>query len=224
MNILARTLAWMAVGAAAGVGLAKLNKKLEQLEAKDQELRRSGTQTIETERLILRQFVPEDAQAMYHNWASDPEVTKYLMWQPHQNEEESSRIIDDWINKYEEGNYYNWAIELKELGEPIGNISVVAQNDKVRQAHIGYCIGKQWWHQGIMTEALGGVIQYLFSEGYLRIDSRHNVNNPHSGGVMKKAGMQYEGTLRQNGWDNSGIHDEAYYSILAEEYTGGDRP
>lgn len=224
MNILARTLAWMAVGAAAGVGLAKLSKKLEHLEAKDQDLRRSGTQTIETERLILRQFVPEDAQAMYHNWASDPEVTKYLMWQPHQNEEESGRIIDSWIDKYDEGNYYNWAIELKELGEPIGNISVVAQNDKVRQAHIGYCIGKQWWHQGIMTEALRGVIQYLFSEGYLRIDSRHNVNNPHSGGVMKKAGMQYEGTLRQNGWDNSGIHDEAYYSILAEEFTGGDRP
>lgn len=224
MNKLAKRLTWIAAGAAVGVAVAKLSKKRGARSADPQGLRHSGTTVLETERLILRRFTLEDAEPMYQNWAHDPEVTKYLTWPPHQDVDVSEEIIDSWVSQYEKGNYYNWAIELKELGEPIGNISVVQRDDRARRAHIGYCLGRGWWHQGIMSEALAAVIDYLFSEGYLRIDSRHNVANPHSGDVMKKCGMRYEATLRQSGWDNSGIHDEALYSILAEDYTGGDRP
>lgn len=42
-----------------------------------------GTVMLETERLILRRFVAEDAEAMFRNWVNDPEVTRYLTWQPH---------------------------------------------------------------------------------------------------------------------------------------------
>lgn len=222
MNKLARTLAWVAAGALTGAGLAKLQKMRAKRQEEARELRFGGTRTLETPRLILRRFTLDDAADMYENWARDPEVTRFLTWQPHEDEDATYNLLEGWVDQYEKGNYYNWAIELKELGEPIGNISVVAQNEKVRQAHIGYCLGREWWHQGIMTEALRAVIPYLFQEGYLRIDSRHNVDNPHSGGVMKKAGMRYEGTLRQNGWDNSGVHDEALYAILAEEYEGSE--
>ncbi len=222
MNKLARTLAWVAAGALTVAGLAKLQKMRAKRQEEARELRFGGTRTLETPRLILRRFTLDDAADMYENWARDPEVTRFLTWQPHEDEDATYNLLESWVDQYEKGNYYNWAIELKELGEPIGNISVVAQNEKVRQAHIGYCLGREWWHQGIMTEALRAVIPYLFQEGYLRIDSRHNVDNPHSGGVMKKAGMRYEGTLRQNGWDNSGVHDEALYAILAEEYKGSE--
>lgn len=223
MNKLARTLAWIAAGAVSGVILSKLGRKKERA-AQDGPLKGSGTAVLETERLLLRPFTLDDAPDVYENWAKDPEVTRFLQWQPHKDQEETYRILEDWVGQYEKGNYYNWAIVLKELGEPVGNISVVQQNDRALQAHIGYCLGRAWWRQGIMSEALSAVIDYLFQEGYRRIDSRHNVNNPHSGDVMKKCGMRYEATLRQRGWDNSGIHDEALYSILAEDYTGGDRP
>lgn len=223
MNKLARTLAWIAAGAVSGVILSKLGRKKERT-VQDDPLKGSGTAVLETERLILRPFTLDDAVDMYENWAKDPEVTRFLQWQPHKDAGETLEILRDWVSQYEKGNYYNWAIELKDLEEPIGNISVVQQNDRALQAHIGYCLGKEWWHQGIMSEALSAVIGFLFSEGYRRIDSRHNVANPHSGDVMKKCGMRYEATLRQRGWDNSGIHDEALYSILAEDYTGGDRP
>ena len=222
MNKLARTLAWVAAGALTVAGLAKLQKMRAKRQEEARELRFGGTRTLETPRLILRRFTLDDAADMYENWARDPEVTRFLTWQPHEDEDATYNLLESWVDQYEKGNYYNWAIELKELGEPIGNISVVAQNEKVRQAHIGYCLGREWWHQGIMTEALRAVIPYLFQEGYLRIDSRHNVDNPDSGGVMKKAGMRYEGTLRQNGLDNSGVHDEALYAILAEEYKGSE--
>ena len=45
-------------------------------------MRHCGTKEIRTLRLTLRRFVPEDAPAMFRNWASDPEVTQYLTWPP----------------------------------------------------------------------------------------------------------------------------------------------
>lgn len=223
MNKLVRSLAWIAAGAAAGVACARLTKKKRDEALAPQALRHSGTRTIETKRLILRRFKAEDAGVVYENWASDPEVTKFLTWQPHVSPEATAEVLEDWEGRYENGAYYHWAIVLKELGEPIGSISVVDQNDTLKKAHIGYCIGRRWWHQGIMTEALSAVIQYLFSEGYQRIDSRHDPNNPHSGDVMKKCGMKYEGTLRNYDWNNQGYCDACFYSILAEEYKEGGR-
>ena len=48
-------------------------------------MKRCGTQRLETDRLVLRRFERADADAMYRNWASDPEVTKYLTWPAHEN-------------------------------------------------------------------------------------------------------------------------------------------
>ncbi|NBJ89795.1 GNAT family N-acetyltransferase [Acutalibacter sp. 1XD8-36] len=220
MNKLARRLIAITAGAVTGTVLYHLTKNRAAVPADPTALKNSGTRTIETERLILRRFRIEDAEAMYKNWASDPEVTKFLTWPTHLDVDMSEDILTDWDSRYDEGDYYNWAIELKEYGEPIGSISVVQQDSRARRAHIGYCLGRAWWRQGIMSEALAAVISYLFSEGYLRIESRHNVKNPHSGDVMKKCGMTYEGTFRGYEWDNSGIGDAAFYSILKEDYKG----
>ena len=60
-------------------------------------MKNCGTQRIETDRLILRRYKIEDADAMYKNWASDSEVTKFLTWQPHSSVEVSRSIIVDWL-------------------------------------------------------------------------------------------------------------------------------
>ena len=182
-------------------------------------LTHKGTQTIETSRLILRRAVREDAETMFRNWASDPEVTKYLTWPTYEKVETAYQILDLWASEYEKSDYYQWMIVLKELGEPIGSISVVRQNDRVEEAEIGYCIGSHWWHKGIMTEALNAVIEYLFTEvGMNRVAARHDPNNPHSGGVMRKCGMKYEGTHRACDRNNQGICDAAQYAILRSEW------
>ena len=182
-----------------------------------------GTQTLETPRLILRRAVREDAEAMFRNWASDPEVTKYLTWPTYEKVESAYQILDQWIEEYRHPNYYQWMIVPKELGEPIGSVSVVRQNDRVEVAEIGYCIGSRWWHRGIMTEALTAVIGYLFTEvGMNRIAARHDPNNPHSGGVMRKCGMLYEGTHRAADRNNQGICDAAQYAILRSEWLRAD--
>lgn len=182
-----------------------------------------GTRDLETERLILRRFTLEDAQAMYDNWTSDGEVTKYLMWPAHESVEVSRAVLADWVAGYDKPDYYQWAIVPKDFGQPIGSIAVVHQDDRVGKAHIGYCIGKNWWHRGYMSEALEAVMEYLFeSVGMRRLESRHDPRNPHSGAVMRKCGMKYEGTLRQSDWNNQGICDACWYAALREEWKKRD--
>ena len=100
------------------------------------------------------------------------------------------------------------------------SIDVVNLNEKLATAEIGYCLSKKHWGQGIMTEALKAVIDYLFSEvGLNRIVARHNVHNLASGRVMQKSGMTFEGVQRQSGKDNKGNYcDLAHYSILRGEW------
>ncbi len=193
------------------------NKK--ENERMDKRMKHCGTQQLETERLILRRYLNEDAAAMYKNWASDQEVTKFLTWPAHQNQAVSQSIINDWVERYSNENYYHWAIVLKENGEePVGDIAVVDIREKMSIAHIGYCIGRAWWHKGITSEALKTVMDFLFDKvDVKRIEARHDPRNPNSGNVMKKCGMKYEGTLRGYDWNNQGISDACYYALLQSE-------
>lgn len=178
-----------------------------------------GTKRIETKRLLLRPFTLEDAEAMFRNWASDPEVTKYLTWPTHVDVGISEMILKDWVSHYDEPSYYQWAIVLKNKGEPIGSIAVVKVDESAQWVEIGYCIGKHWWHQGIVSEALKALIGFFFEEvGVGRIQARHDPRNANSGAVMAKCGMVREGTLRRADRNNQGICDACIYSILREEY------
>ena len=181
-------------------------------------MKNAGTKRLETDRLILRRFVIEDADEMYNNWANDDEVTKYLTWPTHNSVDVTKYILNGWIEKYKNDNFYNWAIVLKETGQVIGNISVVELREDIESAIVGYCMSRSLWGQGIMPEALGEVIAFLFDEvGLNRVAAEHDVNNPKSGRVMQKAGMRFDGILRQAGRNNQGIIDVAWYSVLKDE-------
>jgi len=181
-----------------------------------------GTLRLETGRLLLRPFAVEDAPAMYRNWASDPEVTKFLTWPPHESPEGTRSLLEEWCAAYADPTLYQWAIVLKALGEPIGSISVVSRDERVEGAELGWCIGRPWWHQGITSEAAGRVIAFLFEEvGLGRISACHDTENPNSGAVMRKCGMSYEGTARKGVRDARGIVDGAWYAILREDYEKG---
>lgn len=63
-------------------------------------MRHAGTQTIETERLLLRPLTPEDAPMMYVNWANDPDVTRWLRWEPHKNVDKTRELLAAWALLY----------------------------------------------------------------------------------------------------------------------------
>ena len=156
---------------------------------------------------------------MFRNWNHDDKVTEFLRWQTVQSLAETEAVLRDWVNQYTDPSFYQWAIVPKTLGEPIGSISVVEMNEKTDTVHIGYCIGSKWWRQGYTSEAFSAIIPFLFQDVKVRrIESQHDPNNPNSGKVMQKCGLQYEGTLRKADWNNKGIVDACMYSILADEY------
>ena len=187
-------------------------------------MNKTGTQTLETHRLILRPFKIEDAEDMFNNWASDPEVTRFLTWPAHSSVDITRMILNDWISHYDDGDFFQWAIVLKETGSVIGNIAVVRLQEAIEEAEIGYCMGKAFWGRGIMPEALRAVMDYLFDTvGLNRIFAGHDVNNPKSGRVMVKAGMTKEGVRRGGGINNQGICDVCIYSILRSDRTPVER-
>lgn len=149
-----------------------------------------GTKALVTNRLILRQFIKYDAKAMFNNWANDPEVTKFLSWEPHGSIEVTKALLESWVGDYKNLNCYNWAIVFG--GDLIGSIGLLNPNYDISEAEAGYCMSKRYWGKGIMAEALTAVLQYSFDEvGFNRIFAKHNTDNPNSGKVMKKCGMRY---------------------------------
>lgn len=187
-------------------------------------LNHKGTNIIETERLILRPFRSEDAPVMFRNWAGDREVPKYLTWNVHRSVADTENVVNMWVAQYNNIKTYNWVIVLKEIGEPIGSINVARIYENIDGAEIGYCIGKPWWNNGIVTEAFSAVIPYLFGVGFNRLDAAHAVKNPASGRVMQKCGLKYEGTFRQFFRSTAGeLLDISFYSILREEWGTGNQ-
>ena len=185
-----------------------------------------GTQRLETSRIILRRATSDDAPAMYKNWVCDPEVTKYLTWSPYKSLDEAHDYIREQIERWEhDDSFYDWFIELKSIGEVIGTIGFVRSNLDIASFDVGYAIGRAWWGQGIVAEALAEVERFAFEEiGANRLVGQHDVNNPNSGKVMQKCGMTYEGTLRQAARNNQGIVDICQHSIIAADYFLGKSP
>ena len=144
---------------------------------------------IETERLILRKIREEDTQAVFENWASDPEVTKYLTWLPHENIGVTKMVMDRWMKEYEDPKTHRFGIVIKTTNTLIGSIDVVDYVDGYPE--IGYCSAKRYWNQGYMSEAAKAFIKYLFDQGFNKVVIEANENNIGSNRVIEKCGFKF---------------------------------
>ena len=145
--------------------------------------------TIITERIILRKPKMEDAIFVFNNWASDPEVAKYVTWNAHKTIEESKAIVAYWLEQEKDPNTIRFMITLKETGEPIGAIDVVGYIDDVPE--VGYCLSRKYWNKGIMTEICSEFVRYLFSLGYKKVLIEADERNIGSNRVIEKCGFNF---------------------------------
>lgn len=154
---------------------------------------------------------------MFKNYATDERVTKFLTWKPYKNIEDIEMFLSERISEYTCQNVYHWAIEIN--NEIIGSISTTHMDEKNCNCEIGYCIGYDYWNKGITTEALSAVMNFLFNEvGMHRITAKHDIENPASGIVLQKCGMQYEGKLRDYYLRHDGTYsDSLVYGILEND-------
>lgn len=183
-----------------------------------------GSKIMETERLILRPFRSEDAEDMYNNWAKNNRVTRFLTWPTHASVDVSRKVISEWTKSTDDPENYQWCIEYKENHQAIGSIGMVSYIEATTSLELGYCIGEEYWGKGIVSEALCELLRFFFKEvGVNRVAAVHDVNNPASGRVMVKAGLLFEGTMKEAGRNNTGICDIAVYGLTKKIYLSNER-
>jgi len=164
---------------------------------------------IETKRTILRSFTLEDAKDVFE-YASEPEVTKYLTWQVHKNIEETNQAIKTFYL-----NNNTFCIELKDEKKCIGAIEL---RPKENIFSFGYVLNRKYWNHGIMTEVLQKMMEISFEKlGAKVFEGSYYVGNEASCTVMKKCGMIYQGVKRKFECKGN-IFTEISYSIKLEEY------
>lgn len=143
---------------------------------------------LSTERLILRKFTEDDMEALY-SILKDEEVNVFLPWFPMKDIEETTCFFKDKIEEtYKQPDGYYYAVCLKDNDSPIGYIDVSAGDSH----DLGYGLKKEFWHQGIMTEAGKAVIEQARKDGLPYLTATHDIKNPRSGRVMKQIGMKYQ--------------------------------
>ena len=171
---------------------------------------------IYTDRLKLRALCRADAEDVYE-YASDPRVSEYLLWNPHESLEQSRAYLMLIEKKYKRYQYYDWGIEYQ--GKIIGTCGFTSFSVENNSAEIGYVINSAYWGRGIAVEAVKRVIEFGFDELLLnRIEGRYMAANERSLSVMKKCGMTLEGIYRKAMYVKGMYRDIGVASILREEY------
>ena len=143
-----------------------------------------------------RKPVLADAPAIFETYATDPEVTRYLVFEPYDEIEELnqwlSQTIQDWNSK--PGIMY-LLFKKDKPQELVGSFSIRVEGSK---AEVGYLLARPYWGQGMMTEVMRYWTDWALSKpDVFRLEAFFDVENPASGRVMEKAGMEFEGTLKR---------------------------
>ena len=181
-------------------------------------MQHKGTITLETPRLILRQFVPDDLEPMFRFCWSDYEVWKWHNYAKMETIDDvmtkANMFTPRWLGAYSDPKRYSWAIHSKADGHAIGRMFGMHPDDE--QVELAYYIGQSWWNQGLMTEAVSTTIDFFLNEvGLHRVYAYHADKNPASGRVMQKCGMRCVRIIPDGCTCNAGTFDRVDYEILA---------
>jgi len=178
----------------------------------------SNIPILYTKSLILKKMTLKDAEDLFE-YASDPEVTKYVTWAPHKSIDDSIDFLKSVLRRYENNEVSEWGIVYKENNKFIGTCGYVLWVPVHSLAEIAFALSMEYWGKGLMTEAVKEVIKYGFEKMNLnRIYARCFVENIGSQKVLEKVGMKFEGILREQMFIKSKFSDMKIYSILSKEY------
>ena len=177
----------------------------------------SNIPTLETPRLILRRMKVSDSADMYE-YARRHEVTAYLSWSPHPNQDYTRDYLEYVGTHYAMGDFYDWAVIYKENGKMIGTCGFTKLHFLNNCGEVGYVLNPAYWGQEIALEALRAVIRFGFENLQLhRIEAKFIRGNAASLRVMEKAGMTFEGVQRESMLIKNEYRDIGVCSILRDE-------
>lgn len=179
---------------------------------------------IVTPRLLLRRIRKTDYRDMY-SYSRDPEVTRYLTWEPHTSENCTLRYLAYILPKYRSGEFHDWAVVWRESDKMIGTCGFTSLNCDHNYGEIGYVLHRAFWGKGIAPEAIRAIMKVGFLDMNLhRIEAKYILGNDRSRRVMEKCGMQFEGLRRQAMYVKGRYETIGVCSILASEFISKQLP
>jgi [ribosomal protein S5]-alanine N-acetyltransferase len=174
---------------------------------------------LETERLILRDFVKDDWHRVWE-YQSDPLYLRYNKWT--ERSPEAVQEFVGWFLDQQEHKpriKYQLAVVLKSNHELIGNCGVRMDTGEALEADMGYELDPKHWNQGYATEAAHAIVDFGFHHfGVHRIWAACLADNVASAHVLEKLGLKLEGRFRENTYFKDRWWDSLYYAILAREW------
>ncbi|MBE6542642.1 MAG: GNAT family N-acetyltransferase [Ruminococcaceae bacterium] len=173
---------------------------------------------LNTRRLYLRKMLKKDSADMFE-YASRHEVTKYLLWDPHENRGFTQSYLSYIQSRYRAGDFYDWAVIYRDNDKMIGTCGFTRFNIEANSAEVGYVLNPLYWGIGIAPEVVREVMRFGFD--YLRlhrIEARFMADNRRSLRVMEKVGMTFEGINRESMHVKGKYVSVGVCSILEQEY------
>ena len=178
---------------------------------------------LETQDLTLRRPAVKDAKDIFQ-YASDPEVARYVLWEPHRSLSETRRFVRELCARCRAGFPSSWVAVLHGTGTVIGTVGFVWYSSENRSAELGYSFSREYWNHGYATQALQAVIDILFrSLPVNRLEAQYDIRNPASGRVMQKCGLRQEGILRSRILNKGEFVDVALCAILRSDWERAQR-
>ena len=151
--------------------------------------------TWETSRLRAKPAAVEDAQVVFEEYASDPDVATYMTWRPHRSVTETEDFLTRCERVWSDGSAYPWSLWRKQDGAFVGLLEIRVTPGAV---NLGYALVRRWWRQGLMTEALTPVVQWALAQPTIyRVWATCDIENLASARLLERVGMEREGVLRR---------------------------
>lgn len=173
---------------------------------------------IESERLILSLVTPSDLPDLY-SINTDDAVTRYLPYESWKSFADAEAWLGRHDKRHRERESYQCAIRLRDSGRTIGNCLVFRFDTTAACAEVGYLLGREYWGQGYMQEALRLWIAFAFNRlGLRRLEAEIDARNDASARVLERCGFEREGFARQRWADKNELSDSAYYGLLNPDY------
>lgn len=172
---------------------------------------------LRTERLVVRDFRPGDAESV-HRYGGDPEVARFMDWGPN-TPEETEAFLARSIEAQAPWPRLDFGLGIELEGEVVGSIGLHLRDGPNRTAETGYCLRRDLWRRGVISEAARALLDVAFGTlGLHRVFATCDVRNSGSFGVMEAIGMRREGLLRQDRQVKGAWRDTLLYAVLADEW------
>jgi len=173
---------------------------------------------LEGKRIVMRKITKSDAQDMYR-YSQRLEVTKYLLWYPHESLLYTKRYLDEVMRQYKAHTFFDFAVVSRDDGRMIGTCGFTKLDPINHSCEIGYVISPDYWGRGIASEAVEMILRFAFCNlGLHRVEARYMPGNAASRRVMEKSHMLFEGIERDGVYVKGAYQDVGKCAILRDEY------